>query len=132
MPKRKSSSDNGVGLMIIIVILGVALIKAFDIQLTVSNFKLLGLAGISIFIGIFVFFGAQSKKIMMRIIIKHLIQNLNQSKITILQQIIIKQMIDIMHQIHMMQQKIIDTEIKVMETTIIIMMKVIDGKKKPA
>lgn len=62
MPKRKSSSDNGVGLMIIIVVLGVALIKAFDIQLTVSNFKLLGLAGISIFIGIFVFFGAQSKK----------------------------------------------------------------------
>lgn len=62
MPQRKSSSDNGMGLMIIIAILGVAVVKAFDIEFSIANLKLLGVAGMGIIIAILYFFGAQGKK----------------------------------------------------------------------
>ncbi len=62
MPQRKSSSDNGVGLMIIVAILGVAVVKAFDIEFSIANLKLLGIAGMGIIIAVLYFFGAQGKK----------------------------------------------------------------------
>lgn len=54
--------NNTTGMIIILGILIFATIKSFDIHIGIENIKVIGAVGISIVVGILLFFGMQSKK----------------------------------------------------------------------